>query len=245
MDPRFRGDDADEKPFYKLSMNKSLSAHRLFGRRKGRPLRARKSALMRDLLPRVAIELPAKGAWDPRALFGTPPAQVWLEVGFGGGEHLAAQAALHSGIGFIGCEPFVNGVASLLEHIDKQKLSNIRVFPDDARTLLDALPDACLDRCFVLYPDPWPKKRHIERRFINSENLDRLARTLKPGAELRLATDVGQLAEWMREQTAAHQAFAPVYDGDTPPPDWGATRYEQKGLKAGRTPHYFIVKRRS
>ncbi len=219
----------------------SEPSSRLFGRRKGRPLHVRKSALVRELLPTLQIDPAATP--DPRALFAVPPVEVWLEIGFGGGEHLAAQAARHPDIGFVGCEPFLNGVASLLDHIDREQLANIRIFPDDARVLLDAMPDHALDRCFVLFADPWPKKRHAERRFIGRANLDRLARTLKSGAELRLATDVAPLAAWMREQVAAHPAFVCIGDGPTPPPDWVATRYEQKGLAAGRQPVYLGYRR--
>ncbi|MDD5587121.1 MAG: tRNA (guanine(46)-N(7))-methyltransferase TrmB [Alphaproteobacteria bacterium] len=218
---------------------------RFFGRRKGRPLNARKNALLLDLLPRVQIALPEKGVLDPRALFDPKPHAVWLEIGFGGGEHLAAQAETNPGSGYIGCEPFVNGVASLLAHMDNRKLSNIRIFPEDARQLLDKLPEGCLAGCFVLYPDPWPKKRHAERRFINAENLDRLARTLKPGAELRLATDVAGLADWMRGQVKGHPEFEIVYDSPAPPADWVETRYEKKGVTAGRAPRYLIGRRQT
>ncbi len=217
----------------------------MYGRRKGRPLNVRKSALMRDLLPRLEIALPDAGFIDPYALFDRKPDKLWFEVGFGGGEHLAAQAAQHPEIGFIGCEPFQNGVASLLDHVDSQGLKNVRIYPDDARVLLDRLPDGLLERCFVLYPDPWPKKRHHERRFICAENLDRLARTLKPNGELRLATDVAELAAWMREKTNGHVAFQAVYDSHTPPPDWVITRYEEKGKKAGREPAYLIYRKKA
>lgn len=215
----------------------------LYGRRKGRPLNARKNALMRDLLPHVQIVLPEQGRLDPFALFDSKPRSLWLEVGFGGGEHLAAQAAQRPEAGFIGCEPFLNGVAGLLGHIDRMHLSNIRIYPDDARVVLDALPDACLEGCFVLYPDPWPKKRHHERRFIGSENLDRLARALKPGAGLCLATDVADLAAWMHDRVSEHAAFSIVYDESSPPENWVATRYETKGLLAGRKPRYIVGKK--
>jgi tRNA (guanine-N7-)-methyltransferase len=216
---------------------------RLYGRRKGRPLSEYKADLMQKLLPRVRVVLGEKNVVDLKTLFQKVPSALWLEIGFGGGEHLAAQAGRNSGIGYIGCEPFVNGVAGLLALIDRQKLANVRIFPEDARVLLDALPAACLDGCFVLYPDPWPKKRHAERRFINAENLDRLARTMKPGAELRLATDVALLAAWMREQVAGPPAFVLEVDSATPPQDWVATRYENKGVKAGRVPRYFVTRK--
>jgi tRNA (guanine-N7-)-methyltransferase len=219
------------------------SPQRLFGRRKGRPLRTRQMELMDTLLPRITVCLPEEGPLHPHALYDEVPSEIWMEIGFGGGEHLAAQAAAHPDIGLIGCEPFINGVAMLLGHVDGQGLRNVRVYPDDARRVLDAMPDGTLDRVFVLYADPWPKKRHAERRFIGPENLDRLARVMKSGAQLRLATDVAGLAAWMREHALAHKAFACLYDGPQAPADWVPTRYEQKGIAAGRTPEYMIFKR--
>jgi tRNA (guanine-N7-)-methyltransferase len=207
-------------------------------------MNARKNALLQEYLPRVRIAPPEEDVIDSSKLFGFQPKAIWLEIGFGGGEHLAAQAEKNPGTGYIGCEPFVNGVASLLVHMEDRKLGNVRVFPEDARQLLDALPAKCLDGCFVLYPDPWPKKRHAERRFINAENLDRLARVLKAGAELRLATDVSQLADWMHDQVQGHPDFEIVYDRPEPPGDCVDTRYEKKGVMAGRVPRYLIGRRR-
>ena len=218
-------------------------AKRLFGRRKGRPLRNGQSALMDTLLPRLAIKVPEVGRLDPFGLFAFVPEAVRLEIGFGGGEHLAAQAAANPSVGFMGCEPFVNGVAKLLTQVEAQKLMNVRILPDDARLLLDALPDESLETCFVLFADPWPKTRHAERRFIGKENLDRLARVMQKDGQLRLATDVVGLAQWMREQAKAHPAFACVYDGPQAPADWVPTRYEQKGKAAGRMPEYLIYRR--
>jgi len=215
----------------------------LFGRRKGRPLRTGQTALMDTLLPQLKIKIPETGFLNPFALFETVPEAVRLEIGFGGGEHLAAQAASNPDIGFLGCEPFVNGIAKLLTQIEAQDLKNLRIHPDDARQLLDALPDGSLDTCFVLFADPWPKTRHAERRFIGRENLDRLARTLKPQGQLRLATDVVGLAQWMREQANAHPAFVCLYDGPQAPADWVPTRYEQKGKAAGRAPEYLLYRR--
>ncbi|MBF0562853.1 MAG: tRNA (guanosine(46)-N7)-methyltransferase TrmB, partial [Alphaproteobacteria bacterium] len=149
---------------------------RSFGRRKGKKLRPGRSALLETLLPRLAIPRPAAGVGlDPWALFPEPLRAIWLEVGFGGGEHLAAQAGAHPDVGLIGCEVFVNGIASLLRHLDVDGLENVRVFPDDARLLLPALPERSLERIFVLFPDPWPKKRHAHRRFIGPATLDLLA----------------------------------------------------------------------
>ncbi len=226
------------------TMNEKQPRQRLFGRRKGRPLRTGQAELMETLLPRIRVNVPETGKLDLQDLFSGESKALRLEIGFGGGEHLVAQAATNPQDGFIGCEPFVNGVAKLLSQIEAQDISNIRVFPDDARVLLDALPDACLDTVFVLYADPWPKKRHAERRFIGPANLDRLARVMKTGGELRLATDVAGLAQWMREQSNAHQAFQAVYDGPNPPADWVPTRYEKKGIAAGRKPEYMIFRKR-
>ena len=224
---------------------KDASQPRFYGRRQGRPLHVRKAALMQDFLPRVAIELPASGALDPFKLFTHKPDQIWLEIGFGGGEHLAGQAQRHPGRGFIGCEPFRNGIASLLDHVERNAIANVRVFPEDARLLLDRLPDASIDRCYVLFADPWPKARHEERRFIGPENLPRLARVLKPGAELRLATDDAKLAGWMLLHMQEAKAFEEIYNTKTPPEDWVPTRYEQKAIKVGRMPVYRAYRRKA
>lgn len=206
----------------------------LHGRRKGRPLSAFQQSLLDDVMP--ALRVPA-GPLDPAELF--PGARgLALEVGFGGGEHLAAQAQAHPAIGFIGCEPFDNGVAKLLTRIKADGLANVRVHPDDARDVLARLPDGSVDRVFVLFPDPWPKLRHHKRRFIQVATLDALARVLKAGGELRLATDHMDYAQWalmhlmrdLRFIWAAQRAA----DWRVRPADWVETRYEQKALKAGR-----------
>ena len=216
----------------------------LYGRRKGRPLRVRKSRLMEELLPRLQIVLPVGERVLPHQVFDASAATAaWMEIGFGGGEHLAAQAKLHPDIHFIGCEPFINGVASLLDHLDRDGTENVRVFNDDARVMLDALHDGSLDKCFVLFADPWPKKRHIERRFIGGENLTRFARVLKPGAILRLASDHAQLVEWMRECLAGHADFTCIYDSAEPPVDWVQTRYQEKAIAAGRQPFFMDYRR--
>lgn len=224
-------------------------APRLYGRRKGRPLRKRKAGLIEDALPRLTITL--SGALpDPAALFSQPVDDVWLEVGFGGGHHLAWQAAHNRNVGVIGCEPFVNGVAGLLALVDEQNLyDNVRILPDDARPLLDALPDASIGRAFVLFADPWPKKRHWDRRFIGLENLARLSRVLKDGAELRLASDDMGLVRWMLEHTVNHPDFEWTARGPQDwrarPADWPPTRYEEKALIAGRQPVFLRFVRRA
>jgi tRNA (guanine-N7-)-methyltransferase len=230
--------------------NKSLETQerapsRLYGRRKGRPLHVRKSRLIEELLPQLRITLPVGTHTPAHFLFkDARPAPAWMEIGFGGGEHLAAQAKLHPEILFIGCEPFVNGVASFLDHVEREKIPNVRVFDNDARLVLDALEDASLDRCFVLFADPWPKKKHVGRRFIGDENLDRLARVLKTGAILRVASDHAQLIVWMRECLSRHASFECVYDSTEPPPDWVQTRYQEKAVKAGRQPVFMDYRRK-
>jgi tRNA (guanine-N7-)-methyltransferase len=216
------------------------SGPRFFGRRQGRPLRVNARTLIDSLLPQLAIAEPRAGEMlDPRVLFPKPVREVWLEVGFGGGEHLAAQAAAHRDVGIIGGEVFLNGVAALLGHVQREQLDNVRIYPEDVRDLFPALPDACFAKVFVLFPDPWPKKRHIERRFIGPENLPVLARLMPEGAELRVATDDPTYQIWALEQLDASPHF--VTDKPDPgarPEDWPETRYEQKALREGRPPIY-------
>lgn len=226
------------------------AAPRLYGRRKGRPLRKRKAGLIDEALPKASFALPADGArLDPTAMFSKPVDDVWLEIGFGSGHHLAWQADRNRNVGVIGCEPFVNGVAALMAMVDEQDLyDTVRVHADDARPLLDALPDASIGRAFVLFADPWPKKRHWDRRFIGPDNLPRLSRVLKDDAELRLASDDMGLVRWMLEHTIKHPDF--VWTATQPkdwrerPDDWPATRYEEKALVAGRKPVFMRFKRR-
>ena len=221
---------------------------RLYGRRKGRPLRKGQQHLIDTLLPRLAIALPASGKLDPRALFPHKPDQVWLEIGFGGGEHLVEQARAHPDVGLIGCEVFLNGIATLLAQVSSHGLANVRVHPEDARDLLDALPDASLDRVFLLFPDPWPKRRHAERRFIQSANLDLLARLMRPGAELRVATDDPIYIGWTLAHLVRHPAFAwtarEPADWRARTADWPGTRYESKALREGRQPVFLRFTRR-
>ncbi len=219
---------------------------RSFGRRHGRTLRAGRKALLDALLPQVAVDIPAAGqTLDLAALFPRAMTDFWLEIGFGAGEHLAWQAARHPDIGMIGCEPFVNGVTSLLRRIEETELDNIRIHADDARPLIDSLPDAAIGRCFLLFPDPWPKTRHHRRRFIQPATLDALARILADDAEFRLASDDAGLIDWMLYQLRRHPAFRwtarRAEDWRTRPEDWPETRYEAKALH-GR-PAYLIARR--
>jgi tRNA (guanine-N7-)-methyltransferase len=221
---------------------------RLYGRKRGRPLRPGQRGLIEELLPRLAIRFPACGEVDPGALFVPPPQSVWLEIGFGAGEHLAAQAEARPEIGFIGCEVFENGVARLLAEIERRRLANIRLFADDARMLIEALPAAAIGRVFILFPDPWPKARHHKRRIVCKEVLDGLARIMKDEAELRLATDDPGYLSWMLEQVTGHPAFEWLArrpaDWRQRPPDWPPTRYEEKARAASRLPYFLRARRR-
>ncbi|HEX2116442.1 MAG TPA: tRNA (guanosine(46)-N7)-methyltransferase TrmB [Alphaproteobacteria bacterium] len=212
-----------------------------YGRRRGRRLRESQRTLLETLLPQVAI-VGSSEPLDPRTLFGPETDQVWLEIGFGGGEHLAAQAAAHPNVGVVGCEPFVNGVVSLLGQIKARQLGNVRIWPSDARALIARFPDASIARAFILFPDPWPKSRHHKRRLIAPLFLDALARVLTPGAELRVATDDADYLAWSLERLTAHNKFRwcarSAADWRVRPADWPPTRYEQKAVAAGRRPAY-------
>ena len=216
---------------------------RVYGRRLSHRLRPGRQALLERALPVLRIDLPedAQAHIDLNGLFSTPVRNLWLEIGFGAGEHLAYQARANPAIGFIGCEPFVQGVAGLLRHLeDDGTAGRVRIFPDDARLLLDSLPEACIGRLFVLFSDPWPKKRHHKRRLIDAETLAGFARILKDGAEFRWASDDSGYVEWTLERVAGNEAFALAerISGDWPsrPADWPETRYEHKARAQGRAP---------
>ncbi len=217
---------------------------RVYGRRRGRPLKAKKAAVMGTRRDDLTVVLPdAPALLDPATLFPDADA-VGLEIGFGGGEHLAAQAAANPAIGFIGCEPFLNGVSSLLVLLDEQALTNVRIHSEDARQLLQALTPASIDRAFLLFPDPWPKRRHHGRRFAGPEGLTLLARVLADGAEFRVATDHAALSPWMQAHLAEHPDFTLVSKMDDRPEGWPPTRYEAKGLEAGRRCVYLTYRRK-
>lgn len=221
---------------------------RFYGRRKGKPLKAGRELLLETLLPRLRIEAPT-GPLDPKTLFPSAPRQVWLEIGFGSGEHLAAQAAAEPAVGFIGAEVFLNGVASLLRYVDAQKLANVRVYDNDVRALLPQLPDASLSRVSLLFPDPWPKTRHAKRRFVGPKMLAELSRVLANGGEFRVATDHPVYARWILMHVPEHPDFTWAVTG---PEDWrvrpvdsAPTRYEQKAVAAGRRPMFLRFLRRN
>lgn len=226
------------------------SRRHVYGRTKGKSLRSHQANLMETLFPGVSISL-AGSRLDPSDLFADA-GEIWLEVGFGGGEHLVHHAALNPRIGFLGCEPFINGVAKLVAAIDEQGLSNIRILADDARFLLERLTPASLARVFVLYPDPWPKKRHNKRRFINMETLGFLAAVLRPGGELRFASDIPDYVAWTlahvsrfnRENGEAfHWTAERAADWREPCEGWPGTRYEAKAIREGRVPAYLTFRR--
>jgi tRNA (guanine-N7-)-methyltransferase len=231
-----------------------LHQRRHFGRRKGPALSAHQAGLLDTLLPQLRIK--PKIGCDPCSYFSVAISDVWLEIGFGGGEHLLWQARANPHIGVIGAEPYVSGVAKLLSKLAPQLSSpvygggvreadgggNIRLYTEDATDIIEALPDASLGRVFVLFPDPWPKTRHHKRRFIQMAMLDRLARVMKPGAELRFATDDNGYLVWTLERLSAHRAFQwlanTAADWRTRPSDWPETRYEAKATRAGSTCAY-------
>jgi tRNA (guanine-N7-)-methyltransferase len=226
----------------------SAPPRRIYGRRRGRPLRPGRQQLKETLLPGLSVVLSETGLLDPRSLFAAPPASVWLEIGFGAGEHLAIQAEQHLDVGFIGSEVFENGVARLVAEVARRSLGNVRIFADDARLLLDRLAPGSIGRVFILFPDPWPKLRHHKRRLVAPATLDRLAAVMRPGAELRLATDDPGYLVWMLDHVTAHPDFAWLArrpsDWRERPPDWPATRYEEKAGAAGRTPAFLTLVRR-
>lgn len=233
------------------SPSKPAPLRTFYGRRKGHALSTRQKNLLKNLLPDLAIELPGDdgGNLDPATLFGPIKSACWLEIGFGKGEHLAWQAERHPQVGFIGCEPYVNGVVGLLSRIEEQNLSNIRICPYEAQPLLAALPRHSLGRVFLLHPDPWLKRRHRDRRFVSQENLDRLAYVMVSGAELRIGTDSSQYVNWTKEQMARRSDFRPMIgsaaagsDSDAPD-DWPPTRYETKTKRQGHTATRLIYKR--
>ena len=221
-----------------------------YGRFKGKGLRKSQEAYLDEDLAKLS---PGPVSWDDnpdrvpldlQALFGGRP--VWLEVGFGGGEHLVHQAQRSPDVGLIGCEPFINGVAMLLGKIRDAGVTNLRVFPGDARDLFDVLPEGSIERAFLLYPDPWPKKRHHRRRFVTPEHLDPLFAAMAPGAEFRVATDIPDyVRQTLIEVPKAGFVWLAERPSDWREPwsDWISTRYEQKALREDRVPHYMTFRK--
>ncbi len=227
--------------------NPQESQRAFFGRRKGHPLRARQVALFNTLLPAIALDLTRPAPADLRTLFGGAD-KARLEIGFGGAEHLTAQATANPHIGFIASDGYINAIAKALVAVDDDKLDNIRLHHGDASELIDWLPAGSLARIDLLYPDPWPKRRHWKRRFVQDDSLKRLARILKPDGELRFATDIADyaahaLARILRSKDFVWTAEA-ASDWKNPWPDFSGTRYEAKARREGRTPGYFVFRKK-
>ena len=216
---------------------------RSYGRRRGRKPSPRQAALLAHELPRVALSLADPPPTRLHELFAPPVEDVWLEIGFGGAEHLLWQARANPNIGLIGCEPFEDGIVKALSAIEQEKLANIRLHADDGRPLLRWLPDAAIARAFILFPDPWPKKRHHKRRLVSVSTLAELARVMRTDAELRIATDIGEYARWIllaiREQPSFRWSAQGPRDWRERGADWPPTRYERKALGEGRQCAYF------
>lgn len=216
----------------------------LYGRRLGRGLTPELDQLLKAELPQLRVDVSHAHPTPLTSLFSVPVKEVWLEVGFGGGEHLVWQAANNPNIGFIGCEPFLTGVAKVVRMVRDANLANVRLYDDDARQLLDWLPEASIGRIFVLFPDPWPKKRHHKRRFLHSSTLSGLARVMAPGAHLRFATDIANYADMVTGTMTERSDFMPRPGlHDTRPTDWPSTRYEGKAIAAGRACQFFSFER--
>lgn len=213
-----------------------------FGRRKGRPLRELQAESLASGLTSLGVDLSQPPPEKLADLFSTPVDSARLEIGFGGGEHLLFRAAENPNVGYIGVEPFINGIAKVTAALTAKPLGNIRLFNEDATLLLDWLPDASLAGIDLLYPDPWPKKKHWKRRFVSQASLDRFARVLIPGAEFRFASDIDTYVSWTLLHCRAHPAFdwsaQSSGDWDNPYPGWPGTRYEAKALREGRKPAY-------
>ncbi|HKH81831.1 MAG TPA: tRNA (guanosine(46)-N7)-methyltransferase TrmB [Methylovirgula sp.] len=222
-------------------------ATRLYGRHKGKKLRAHQAGLLETLLPRLALDL-SRPIADATTLFPRKPAAIWLEIGFGGGEHLIARAEANPNCGFIGCEHFENGLAKALALVEAKKLDNIRFYCGDAGAVIDALPDGALKGVYLLYPDPWPKRRQRKRRFLSDDMLAALARVMQSEAQLRFATDIDDNAGWTLARILRSTDF--IWDAETAAdwqqawPGWTSTRYETKALATGRKPIYLTFARR-
>lgn len=224
--------------------NSATPWRNFYGRLKGQSLNARQEQDLKELLPQICLENVSREDNPERSLLDVDAIRqgrpLWLEVGFGSGEHIVHQAKSNPDVLIIGCEIYVNGVASLLGKIRREGVSNIVIHPGDARDLLDVLPDNSLDKMFLLYPDPWPKARHHRRRFVTPEHLEPLAKKLKSGHEFRVATDIVDYVRQTLEEVppAGFTLTESPDDLSVAWPDWFSTRYEQKALREGRSPHY-------
>ncbi len=218
-----------------------------FGRQRGHRLRSRQARLLAEKLPELKIPPSEFGSFDPLRLFTSPVQAVWLEIGFGAGEHLIWQARNNPDMGFLAAEPYVNGIAKLLAAIEDHGLTNVRIHDDDARDLLEWLARESLARIFILFPDPWPKSRHHKRRLIEQRTIASLARVMAPQSQLRIASDIADYQRWIMEHFYAGEEFEwlaeRAADWRHRPSDWPATRYEAKAIAAGRKPAYLAFRR--
>jgi len=223
----------------------------LFGRRQGRPLGAERQEALDTLLPKLDLAplIKEQQILDLSKAFGQPPSPLWMEIGFGNGEHVETMMQRNPDHYFIAAEPFVNGMSAFLKSIQDHDHGHIRVLMDDAMKVACALPDSCLDGIYILNPDPWPKTRHHKRRIVNPDNLDIFARILKPGAQLIMTTDVPDLADWMVTHANNHPDFLwtaeNFADWHNPPKGWIRTRYEVKGAKGAKKMVYLLFKRKA
>jgi tRNA (guanine-N7-)-methyltransferase len=227
--------------------HRTRATEAFYGRRKGKPLRGLQADRLETLLPEFLVDLESQPPQPLSALFPVETESLRLEIGFGGGEHLIHRAVENPTTGFIGVEPFVNSMQKLLAHVEEAGARNVRVYNDDATQLLDWLPDACLDQIDLLYPDPWPKKKHWKRRFVSKVNLDRFHRVLKPGALFCFASDIDTYVNWTLQHCRDHGGFEwtarNASDWLTPYPGWPSTRYEAKAKREGRSSAYLTFKR--
>ena len=227
---------------------RTRSTEAFFGRRHGKTLRPAQAGAMERLLPELRLDLARPAPSDLAMLFAIPVDDIRLEIGFGGGEHLHHESGRFPATGFIGVEPFVNGMAKLVAKLDEEPRANLRVYHDDATRLLDWLPAGSLAGIDLFYPDPWPKKRHWKRRFVGPANLDRFAKVLKSGGKFRFASDIDSYVNWTLTACRAHEAFdwqaADARDWRTPYEGWPGTRYEAKAMREGRAPAYLTFVRR-
>jgi tRNA (guanine-N7-)-methyltransferase len=238
-----------DAPDQEIASHPERAAGNFYGRRKAKTLKNEQAEALATLLPELKIDLGVPAPSPLNGLFPDSPDNIVLEIGFGGGEHLIHRAKLHPEIGFIGCEPFINGMAKASQSIGVNKLTNIRLYDEDATQLLEWLPDACLSRIDLLYPDPWPKKRHWKRRFLNKDNVKRFYRVLKTGGEFRFASDIESYVNWGLRHVFDHGGFDwtanKASDWHEAWPEWISTRYEKKAIREGRTPCYMIFEKHS
>lgn len=216
-------------------MTDFIPKHQFYGRRKGKPLRRHHVGLMEELLPPIAVDLT-----QPLANMGE---RRWLEIGFGGGEHMVHQAACNPDVSLMGAEAFLNGVAKALAHIEEKAVTNVRLHYGDARVLLEALPDESFERIYLPYPDPWPKERQKKRRFVNATNLQHFHRILKSDGMFLFASDIPDYVAWTRDHIDVHKGFAEEGNPSLPYENWTQTRYEAKALREGRVPAYLTFRK--